>query len=114
MPCAAAHRKRRVRARPARIALLLSSLGYSPLAPGLRGRGTAEVEFLEAALSLFTLAQSLGGVESLAAIPATMTHAAMSPQARREAGVGDGLIRLSVGLEAPEDLIADLTAAIGA
>jgi cystathionine gamma-synthase len=65
-----------------------------------------------AKLRLFTLAQSLGGVESLAAIPATMTHAAMTPEARLEAGVGDGLVRLSVGLEAPRDLIADVHAAL--
>lgn len=59
-------------------------------------------------LQLFTLAESLGGVESLVAHPATMTHAAMSPQARVAAGISDGLIRLSVGIEAAEDLLADL------
>ena len=63
-------------------------------------------------LEVFTLAQSLGGAESLAAIPATMTHAAMSPQARAEAGVGDGLVRLSAGLEDADDLWADLQAAL--
>ena len=55
-----------------------------------------------------TLAESLGGVESLVAHPATMTHAAMSADARRAAGIGDGLLRLSVGIEALEDLERDL------
>jgi cystathionine gamma-synthase len=60
----------------------------------------------------FTLAESLGGVESLVAHPATMTHAAMSAEARRVAGIGEGLLRLSVGIEALEDLEADLGAAL--
>lgn len=63
-------------------------------------------------LKLFTLAQSLGGVESLVNIPALMTHAAMTPQARSDAGISDSLIRLSIGLEAPVELIADLDAAL--
>ncbi|MGH8082312.1 MAG: O-succinylhomoserine (thiol)-lyase [Lysobacter sp.] len=63
-------------------------------------------------LTCFTLAESLGGVESLVAHPATMTHAAMSPEARAAAGIGDGLLRLSVGIEHVEDLLADLEAAL--
>lgn len=63
-------------------------------------------------LDLFTLAQSLGGVESLVCIPALMTHASMSLQARQEAGVPDTLIRLSVGLEGAADMIADLDRAL--
>jgi cystathionine gamma-synthase len=63
-------------------------------------------------LQCFTLAESLGGVESLVAHPATMTHAAMSAQARAHAGISDGLLRLSVGIEALEDLQADLAAAL--
>lgn len=59
-------------------------------------------------LEIFTLAESLGGVESLIAHPALMTHAAMTPEARRIAGITDGLLRLSVGLEHPEDLLVDL------
>ncbi len=59
-------------------------------------------------LRYFTLAESLGGVESLVAHPATMTHAAMSAEARAAAGIGDGLLRLSVGIEATDDLIADV------
>lgn len=61
-----------------------------------------------AALHCFTLAESLGGVESLIAHPATMTHAAMAPDARRAAGISDALLRLSVGIESDGDLIADL------
>jgi cystathionine gamma-synthase len=60
----------------------------------------------------FTLAESLGGVESLVAHPATMTHAAMSAEARRVAGIGEGLLRLSVGIEALEDLEADIEAGL--
>lgn len=64
-------------------------------------------------LQLFSLAESLGGVESLVAHPATMTHAAMSADARRSAGIGDGLLRLSVGLESASDLCRDLESALG-
>jgi cystathionine gamma-synthase len=63
-------------------------------------------------LECFSLAESLGGVESLVAHPATMTHAAMDPIARQKAGLADGLIRLSVGIEALEDLQRDLDAAL--
>jgi cystathionine gamma-synthase len=63
-------------------------------------------------VELFTLAESLGGVESLVAHPATMTHASMDPEARRRAGISDTLVRVSVGLEHPDDLIADLEQAL--
>jgi cystathionine gamma-synthase len=63
-------------------------------------------------LECFTLAESLGGVESLVAHPATMTHAAMAPQVRAAAGISDGLLRLSVGIEALEDLQSDLAAGL--
>lgn len=63
-------------------------------------------------LRCFSLAESLGGVESLVAHPATMTHAAMDAEARRRAGISDTLLRLSIGIEAKEDLIADVTAAL--
>ena len=63
-------------------------------------------------LQCFSLAESLGGVESLVAHPATMTHAAMDPVARQKAGLVDGLIRLSVGIEALEDLQRDLAAGL--
>ena len=59
-------------------------------------------------LRVFTLAESLGGIESLVAHPATMTHATMSPDARRVAGIGDTLLRLSAGMEAEVDLMDDL------
>ncbi|WP_297694854.1 cystathionine gamma-synthase [Phenylobacterium sp.] len=64
-------------------------------------------------LRLFTLAESLGGVESLAEHPAIMTHASIPPEARARLGITDGLIRLSVGVEDAADLIADLDQALG-
>jgi cystathionine gamma-synthase len=59
-------------------------------------------------LQLFTLAESLGGVESLVAHPASMTHAAMSPQDQAAAGISSSLLRLSIGIEHADDLVADL------
>ena len=64
-------------------------------------------------LKLFTLAESLGGVESLAGHPASMTHASLPKEIREQSGVVDELIRLSVGIEDVRDLIADLDQAIG-
>ena len=64
-------------------------------------------------LKIFTLAESLGGVESLAGHPASMTHASIPKEEREKSGVVDSLIRLSVGIEDAEDLIADLEQAIG-
>src|SRR5690606_8423855 len=77
----------------------------------LEGGSEAVRAFVEG-LQHFTLAESLGGVESLVAHPATMTHAAMTPEARAAAGIPDGLLRLSVGIEALEDLQADLALAL--
>jgi len=74
--------------------------------------GEEAVRALVDGLSCFSLAESLGGVESLIAHPATMTHAAMDPEARRRAGLADGLVRLSIGIEALEDLRADLAAGL--
>lgn len=74
------------------------------------GEGAARA-FVER-LRLFSLAESLGGVESLVAHPATMTHASMDPDARRRAGIGEGLLRLSVGIEAVVDLVSDLLSAL--
>ena len=76
--------------------------------------GTDAVRRFVEATRVFTLAESLGGVESLVAHPATMTHAGMGAEARAAAGIGDGLLRLSVGLEAEADLIADLETALKA
>ena len=64
-------------------------------------------------LKIFTLAESLGGVESLAGHPASMTHASIPKEEREKTGVVDSLIRLSVGIEDEDDLIADLKQAIG-
>ncbi len=74
--------------------------------------GRREVEALLDGLRCFSLAESLGGVESLVAHPATMTHAAMEPEARRRAGIRDNLLRLSVGIEAAGDLTRDLEAGL--
>ena len=74
--------------------------------------GREQVKAFLDGLELFTLAESLGGVESLVCHPATMTHSAMDEEARAVAGIGDSLVRLSVGIEAAEDLVADVTAAL--
>ncbi len=63
---------------------------------------------------VFALAESLGGVESLIEQPATMSHASMHPEQRQEAGITDAIIRLSVGVESIEDIIADLDQALQA
>jgi len=72
-------------------------------------KATQTVESFE----VFTLAESLGGVESLAGHPASMTHASIPKEEREKSGVVDGLIRLSVGIEDHNDLIADLEQALG-
>ena len=65
-------------------------------------------------LELFTLAESLGGVESLIAHPATMTHAAVAAEDQAAAGIGAGLLRLLVGIEHLDDLIGDLAGGLDA
>lgn len=70
--------------------------------------GIANVRAFLDGLRCFSLAESLGGVESLVAHPATMTHAAMDAEARRTAGISDSLLRLSIGIESSEDLLRDL------
>jgi len=62
---------------------------------------------------LFALAESLGGVESLIEHPALMTHGSVPAEVRAHLGIGDTLVRLSVGIEDADDLIADLAAALG-
>jgi len=74
--------------------------------------GEPAIEAFLDGLCCFSLAESLGGVESLVAHPATMTHASMAPEARRNAGISDALLRLSVGIEDGADLCADLEAAL--
>jgi cystathionine gamma-lyase len=64
------------------------------------------------ATSLFACAESLGGVESLIEHPAIMTHASIPPATRQKLGISDGLIRISVGIEHVDDLIADLDEAL--
>lgn len=74
--------------------------------------GVPAVRHFISAVRFFTLAESLGGVESLVAHPATMTHADMGEEARATAGISDSLLRLSVGLEAEQDLLAGLAAGL--
>jgi cystathionine beta-lyase/cystathionine gamma-synthase len=81
------------------------------LAFELKGGVKAGLKFAKS-LSLITLAENLGAIETMVTHPATMTHAAMSKEAREQAGITDGLIRLSVGLEDVNDLIEDLDEAI--
>ncbi len=85
----------------------------SILSVELKG-GLERVRELPTHLNLWTLAESLGGVKSLWCHPATMTHASVDPAERARVGIGDGLIRLSVGLEDPADLLADLRIALEA
>lgn len=75
------------------------------------GKKEDAISFLEK-LSVFTLAESLGGVESLANHPALMTHASIPEDKRKEIGISDDLVRLSVGVEDADDLIADLKQAL--
>ena len=63
-------------------------------------------------VKLCSLAESLGGVETLISHPATMTHASVPPDVRKQTGITDGLVRISVGIEDVEDLITDLDAAL--
>jgi cystathionine gamma-lyase len=74
--------------------------------------GLAEARQVLQRLNIFKIAESLGGVESLVELPTIMTHASIPKEERRRAGLDDGLIRLSVGVEDVEDLIADLKQAL--
>jgi cystathionine gamma-lyase len=78
----------------------------------LKGGLDESRRFLEG-LEVFTLAESLGGVESLVDHPAIMTHASVPPEARAKLGIDDSLVRLSIGIEDTEDLVADLESALG-
>ncbi|KAJ2593177.1 cystathionine gamma-lyase cys3 [Coemansia sp. RSA 1797] len=77
----------------------------------IKGDSSTADRFLQRT-HLFTLAESLGGVESLAELPARMTHAGLAPEERHELGISDNLIRLSVGVEDGEDLVADIAQAL--
>jgi cystathionine beta-lyase/cystathionine gamma-synthase len=85
--------------------------GYGAMVSFELGSFERARRFLEA-LEVFSLAESLGGVESLACHPATMTHASIPAERRQKLGITDGLVRLSVGIEEPEDLLADLEQAL--
>ncbi len=74
--------------------------------------GAAAADRLLARLRIFTLAESLGGVESLIEVPARMTHGSIPPATRAALGISDGLVRVSVGIEDPDDLIADIAQAL--
>jgi cystathionine gamma-synthase len=77
----------------------------------LRG-GRETVDLVLRRTRVFTLAESLGGVESLIEHPATMSHASMDPARREAAGITDAVVRLSVGIESVDDLLADLAQAL--
>jgi cystathionine gamma-lyase len=79
----------------------------------IRG-GLEESQRFLSATRLFTLAESLGGVESLAELPALMTHGSIPPTERAILGIGDDLIRLSVGIEEGTDLVSDIEQALRA
>lgn len=79
----------------------------------LEAGGTEKAFAFMRALKVFSLAESLGGVESLVSHPASMTHASVPPEERAKSGLRDSLIRMSVGIEDAEDLIADLQQALG-
>ncbi len=100
------------------LASRLMRLDGSPSAGGMitmeLAGGLAESRRFLEGLRLFALAESLGGVESLIDHPAIMTHASVPPDVRARLGITDSLVRLSVGIEAAEDLIADLEAALEA
>ena len=79
---------------------------------GKEGGGLDDARRFLERVRLFSLAESLGGVESLIEHPAIMTHASIPPENRRQIGIEDGLVRLSVGIEDADDLIADLQQAL--
>ncbi len=85
--------------------------GYSGMVAVEMGSKERAKAFVEGT-RLFSLAESLGGVESLIGIPAIMTHASVPPDRRAALGVTDGLVRLSVGIEDPDDLLEDLEGAL--
>jgi cystathionine beta-lyase/cystathionine gamma-synthase len=79
----------------------------------LKEEGMDAAKKVLSSTKLFSLAESLGGVESLINHPATMTHASIPREERIKIGLTDGLIRLSVGIEDADDLIEDLSQALG-
>ncbi len=90
-----------------------SSQGFGAMLSFELEGDVSNIEAFVDGLRYFSLAESLGGVESLIAHPASMTHASMAPEARRAAGIADSLLRLSIGIEDGDDLLRDLDAALG-
>jgi cystathionine gamma-lyase len=86
--------------------------GYSGIVSFSVKGGLEEARRVLERCRIFTLAESLGGVESLVDHPGLMTHASIPPEKRQELGIDDALIRLSVGIEDVEDLVADLKEAL--
>jgi cystathionine gamma-lyase len=91
----------------------VSGRGYGGMITIVLKGGLADARRFLERVKIFSLAESLGGVESLIEHPAIMTHASVPPENRAKLGIVDGLVRLSVGIEDVEDLIADLEVAIG-
>ena len=88
--------------------------GFGGMVSFVLAADLARAERFVASTKLFTLAESLGGVESLIELPASMTHASVPVETRRSLGIDDGLVRLSIGIEDADDLIADLAQAMEA
>src|SRR6185312_4527639 len=88
--------------------------GFGGMVTAILDRDLAGTRRVLERVRLFTLAESLGGVESLIEHPAIMTHASIPPDVRARIGIADSLVRLSVGVEAAGDLIADLDQAMAA
>jgi len=78
----------------------------------LTGTEPGELDAFFEKLRLFSLAESLGGVESLVEQPWSMSHSSISEQARQEGGISPATVRLSLGIEHPDDLVEDLRAAL--
>jgi cystathionine gamma-synthase len=101
-----------LQAHPQHELALLQQQGFGGMVSfDVRG-GLQEVNHVLRSTRIFALAESLGGVESLIEHPATMSHASMQPELRRKAGIHDQVIRLSVGIEDPQDLLEDLETAL--
>jgi cystathionine gamma-lyase len=86
--------------------------GFGGMVTAVLADGLAPAKRFLERVEIFALAESLGGVESLIEHPAIMTHASVPPEVRAKIGIGDGLVRLSVGIEDADDLIADLDQAL--
>jgi cystathionine gamma-lyase len=86
--------------------------GFGGMVTAILDRDLAGTVRMLERVRLFTLAESLGGVESLIEHPAIMTHASIPPHVREQIGIADALVRLSVGVESADDLIADLEQAL--